>query len=205
MVLTRLSNSAGPNTVILVGPDSLFLRNTLLQLNEIDLWTISELSPSPERISAAAEALEAQMASHNLKRITFLASSWGAPIVIQYAASFARNVRRVVLIDGRSRFERSLMEKAAEFLDQILPLGLPLRPLSKAFDPRPILHRLRCPTLILQSEGLEDEAAFLGERIPNSWIENFSERSFGERFRLFLDVPTKQPQKKFRKITTNVL
>lgn len=183
----------GSNTAILIG-DGRFC-SEIGDLADTEYFHFNSPRPKPEDVLLQAQELEREIEEKSLKRLTLIATDWGGPIAIQYAATFPRNVRRVVLLDARARLTQSILELLIEKVEEYLPLGLPLRPLSRAFDPRPILHRVRCPTLILSSAEYQNDAAFLLARIPNAWSEPLDSEKLSERISSFLAVPTKQPQK----------
>jgi len=196
--LTRISATGGPNTTILAGPVAQLQELTALlgDAAELDLWQFTGADPQPEEVRRFAEVLEEQVSALTLKRLSLVGVSWGGPICIQYASTFPRNMRRLVLIDAKARLKQSAVERGIEWLENFLPLGLPLRPLSKAFDPRPLLHRVRCPTLVLKTHPEDPDAEFLADRIPNAWKKAISIQEFAPIFHDFLEVQTKQPQKR---------
>lgn len=195
MALIRVNEEKqGSNTVILLGGGS--YQSAFIDLPDTGFYLFQSPEPKPEDVLQVAEQLEREIEKNSLKRLTLAATTWGGPIAIQYAASFPKNVRRLVLLNARARLRQSAVERVVEKIEEFLPLGLPLRPLSKGFDPRPLLHRVRCPSFILSSDDFRDDALFLLSRIPNAWSEMLIEDSLAEKVSEFLNVPTKQPQKR---------
>ena len=189
---------SGDTTIVLIGPADRFaqLEPYFSKSATGAIWKFFEDDPRPEEIGALADQLEREIERAGLRRVNLVATSWGGPIAIQYAASYPRNVRRMVLVDAKARLRQSAVERIVEWCEEYLPLGLPFRPLSRAFDPRPLLHRVRCPTLILHSPELLHDAEFLIARVPNAWREELILSSLTDRFEQFLEVSTKQPQKR---------
>ncbi len=202
--LVKLSDSTEGETVIFIGPPEK-VKQLVASLpiptnsygfipEELDLKKLLELS----------EAFKNLISSEKLTRLTLVGVDWGGALVIHYAANNIKNVRRVLFVDAISRPKQLPLEKAFEWIERFLPLGLPFRPISKEFDPRPIIHRVRCPVLVVTENGstnsieLRAHAKFLMERLPNAWQTEIQEKGFGEVFQSFIGVSTKQPQKASR-------
>ena len=115
-------------------------------------------------------------------------------------------VRTAAFIDGSSRPHPSRIIRIIDWIERVLPLGLPLRSSSRAFDGRAFLQRIRCPSLVISSSlatpFLRSEADELVSGMPTSWwIELPREGEIDELGRLiqeFHDVPAKCPQKNVR-------
>lgn len=184
--------------MVLIGPRDELQSIGMLLTNspDLELWQFTGRDPEPEEVSLFAEKLEEAVEREKLKRLTLLGVSWGGPIAVQYTSVFPRNVRRLILVNAMARLKQTKLEKFIEWLERFLPLGLPLRPLSKAFDPRPLLHRVRCPTLVFTTTPNAPEAEFLAVRIPNAWLYNSTFEKLPEIINQFLEVATKQPQKR---------
>lgn len=202
--LEKLNESTEGESVIFVGPPE-EVKHLVASLpiptnsygfvpEELDLKKLLELS----------EVFKNLISSEKLTRLTLVGVGWGGALVIHYAANNIKNVRRVLFVNAISRPKQLPLEKAFEWIERFLPLGLPFRPISKEFDPRPIIHRVRCPVLVVTESGstnsieLTAHAKFLMERLPNAWQSEITENGFGEVFQSFIGVSTKQPQKASR-------
>jgi hypothetical protein len=93
-------------------------------------------------------------------------------------------------------------------IEALLPLGLPLRNASNAFDARAFLHRIHCPVLVLVSAGagefVREQSRVIAKRVPNAWLRQLEgEALVGDVLTAeaeqcvesFFEVPTKRPQK----------
>ncbi|MBX7143789.1 MAG: hypothetical protein K1X79_05010 [Oligoflexia bacterium] len=115
-------------------------------------------------------------------------------------------VRTLVLVDPVVRPHQTFFARIADRIEQILPLGLPLRVASRAFDVRPHLQRLRCPVLVVLSATHTREsqlnADLIAQRLPTGWVLQLSQSEFNSTFPEILlefqDVPARCPQKGLR-------
>ena len=152
--------------------------------------------------------LSASIKYHGIKRATVFGIGAGASTAQALFCHQTKLVRRLILLNPRTRLAPGPISKLIDFLESHLPLGLPLRSASKNFDSRPMLHRITCPVLILKTAGaslhLSQEAQTMADRIPNSWIQDLKAREIttqafkNEIYPLvhdFLQVPVKRPQK----------
>lgn len=171
------------------------------------LYVLTGAMPRPSEVSSYVAELSAQIESERIKRVTLFGVGRGAAVAIELAAQSQKLVRRVVLLDAQSRIEPTWSERALDRVETKLPLGLPFRVLSQHYDARPILHLVRCPTLVLVSKEsdsfTQEQGKLLGSRIPNAWHYALREQHFTdmpsnellEVLRRFLQVPVKRPQK----------
>lgn len=202
--LTKVESLTGSNVVIIVGPTPGVdeVAALLTSISDLELWKFTGVDPKAEQIEDITEELISAATAANLRRLTLLGIDWGGSVVVQYCSDQPRNMRRALFWNARARLRRTSMDRVVEWIEQYLPLGLPLRPLSKAFDPRPILHRVRCPALVIVEESSDEsliaESEFLGARIPNAWVKKIKIQNLAAEFEEFLEVPTKQPQKNLR-------
>lgn len=61
-------------------------------------------------------------------------------------------VRTVAFVDAASRPHPTRFSRLVDRLERSLPLGLPLRQRSQAFDSKPYLQRIRCPALVVTTQ-----------------------------------------------------
>lgn len=176
---------------------------------EFALYVLSSDLPSSENVESFAESLNRHCRKEGMRRVTVLGVGRGANVALAFTVAAAKLVRRLVVLNGTSRLAPGLFARAVDAVEEFLPLGLPLRPLSKTYDARPTLHRIHCPVLVLVSRQagsfVRDQAALLAARIPNAWRRELSQPELAEDGRLsdelrqtlreFLQVPVKRPQK----------
>lgn len=176
---------------------------------EYALYVVSDELPRPENVEEFAEALMRTCRNEGLRRLTVLGIGRGGSVALAFAICATRMVRRLVVINTTSRMAPGLFDRSIDWIEEVLPLGLPLRTLSKAFDARPMLHRIHCPALVLTTPSarpfVSEQAKLLAGRIPNAWGKHLSDKPLDAEHRLsdelrgtlrnFLQVPVKRPQK----------
>ena len=125
------------------------------------------------------------------------------------AIEYPKLVRRLVLLDATTQLEPNLVSRAIDRVEQFLPLGLPLRSLSRHYDSRSMLHRIHCPTLVFVSPQASvftrAQSEMIARRIPNAWRsllkspplsrESVFSAEVQGLLEEFLQVPVKCPQK----------
>lgn len=165
--------------------------------------------PASREIWNFSHELVEQLEQLDAKRLTVLGIGSGGALAQALAIGYPKLVRRVVLVDSTTRLSPSKISHWIDALERFLPLGLPLRSLSRGFDSRPQLHRLRCPTLVISSGDAAPferaEANLLTEKIPNAWFMSLAGYPLDAAWQInpaltremlaFLQVPTKRPQK----------
>jgi hypothetical protein len=170
-------------------------------------FVLANASIDSTRIADTVLTLSQSLEQKKIKRIMFLGVGLGSLVSLAFAIRFPRMVRRIILLDGQSRLQPVGEKKFIQFLDELLPFGLPLRSSSKDFDARPALHRVRCPTLLLaspqQDKFIRSEYELLLSQIPNAWGKQLHSSSLvagaisteiTTLAEQFLSVPTKKPQ-----------
>lgn len=151
--------------------------------------------------------------SHNLKDagvrwLTVLGHGKGAILASALAAKYPKLVRRLLLIEPSLRFSSrcnyNIWNQALKCCSKMLCTRNFQRGTS---DIRFLLHRIQCPTLIVNSKlgtGFSIwEGQYIQSRIPNSWIRQVSEVKNNGDFSAevtslldeFMDVPVKCSQK----------
>lgn len=115
-----------------------------------------------------------------------------------------KSVRTLILVDATSRSHPTRLSRFIDRVEELLPLGLPLRMKSEAFDSKPFLQRIRCPTLIVTSIDadpfLDSQSQMFAHRIPTSWPVKLSspdpDVELAELVIEFEQIPAKCPQKR---------
>lgn len=169
--------------------------------------TLGEL-PEFDRVEPYARNLALLLEERSLKRVTVIGVGRGGAVSLALAEVASKSVRRAVLIDPTVRLSPGRATRFIDKVESFLPLGLPLRKVSQAFDARPFLHRIHSPVLVLLSpdagEFEEEQGKLIANRLPNAWLRTLQqtplqtqhlseevERAIEE----FIEVPTKRPQK----------
>ncbi|MEZ4753652.1 MAG: hypothetical protein R3A13_05000 [Bdellovibrionota bacterium] len=149
------------------------------------------------------EALEACIDEAKIRQSSIVAFGSASTIAQHLSLLSQKRVRSLILVDAETRPHPGVWSRCVDWLEKQLPLGLPLRSKSEAFDGKPFLQRLRCPVMIVTSPEADAhslaEANILLERLPISWKSELSfDNSINELVELaveFQDVKAKCPQK----------
>jgi pimeloyl-ACP methyl ester carboxylesterase len=201
--LEKLNPNSEGETVVFVGPEHRIRELTLKLSPVLNCFALMPALPDPKNLVGLSERFKTLITESKLTRITLVGVEWGGAVAIHYAANNIKNVRRVLFVNALSRAKQLPIEKGLEWIERFLPLGFPFRPISKDFDPRPIIHRVRCPVLVVtqassQIEDIKIHTKFLMDKLPNAWHAELELSTFPELLENFIVVPTKQPQKAVR-------
>ena len=176
---------------------------------ECSIYLLNGRVPKSREVLTYTEELKASIDGIGLKRATVLGIGAGGGLALALADACPKFVRRLVLLDTASRIEAGVLDRVIDRLEAIFPLGLPLRRLGNDFDARPLLHRIHCPTLVLQSRGagefLSYQARSIAQRVPNAWFKELTmsvapsdgiiSAEAAVIIEEFLQVAAKRPQK----------
>ena len=181
-----------------------FLKNLRDFSDEFNFYQLDYDLTEPDQVLDYAKASIELFKENKIRSISLVGVDSGGALAQAIAVRTWRILRRLVLIDSVTRVNLSFSEKVLNRIESFLPLGLPLRKKSKAYDSRPELHRIQCPTLIfrssLSSSFLDYQASLLNKSIPNSWIKRLKNTSSPIKEVLlkeildFEKVPAKRPQ-----------
>lgn len=168
--------------------------------DEFSILALSGGLPAQSEVMAFSQSLMRHLESQKIKRITVCGIRAGAAIAQALSVLDPKQIRRLILLDATTRLEPGVLSRSIDWLERFLPLGLPLRSLSRDFDSRPFLHRIRCPSLVLHSPGaglyLRSQANYLAHKIPNAWLRPlYNEQELAALVLEFMQVPTKRSQK----------
>lgn len=176
--------------------------------DEFTVFVLTSAPPSVDKVLPYVDTFSRALAAHKIKRATLFGLGAGSAVAQAVAVMYPKVIRRLVLLNPTARMAPGLFTRIIDRVESFLPLGLPLRPLSDDFDSRPMLHRIRCPVLILVSgiegEFVRNQGKYIAEKIPNSWLQEIADAGIGPRHELsdelsrylvdFLQVPPKRPQ-----------
>ncbi len=148
------------------------------------------------------EQLRSAITEAAVRQASFIAYGPAATVVLNLYLKEPKVVRTVALLDAACRPHPSYISRAVDWIEERLPLGLPLRLRTAGFDAKPFLHRIRCPVLVLTSPlaspFLCAQAREMSARLPTAWHVELGETDathLDELLLLFYDVPAKCPQK----------
>lgn len=142
----------------------------------------------------------------SVRQFSIVGLGSAATIAQELALRQLRQVRTLVLVDATTRPHPSLSSRIIDRLERSLPLGLPLRRNSVEFDGRPLLHRLRCPALVisttLASQLSRAQSAILLSGLPTAFSATIAATDFeqlsiqvAEAAEGFQETPAKCPQR----------
>ena len=148
-------------------------------------------------------SLETCFDEEKIRQASIVAFGSASTIAQHLSLLSQKRVRSLILVDAETRPHPGPWSKMTDWLEKQLPLGLPLRSNSEAFDGKPFLQRIRCPVMVVTSPEADSytlfEAETLLERLPISWRSELSvDDSANQLARLaveFQDVRAKCPQK----------
>lgn len=163
--------------------------------------------PNVQNVWRVAETISAEIDQRRIKRLTLFGRNAGGSLAQALTLVASRTVGRLVLIDPTCRQQPTAAERTIDYIERHLPCGLPFRKLSSAFDSRPFLQRIYCPTLVMVSSAashfVKEQAQEIADAIPNAWLCPLEEAVTADKvsaveqvlLREFINVPTKRPQK----------
>ena len=207
-------SSSGNNSALLVVPATSGSHRRWEGLaqhlsDEFKVFLLDSELPPVEIVTEYAAEVVNKLTELGVRRITVLGFSGGGSLALALAVVSPKLIRRVILIDPTTRIAPGFLSRVIDRLEEFLPLGLPLRRISKAFDARSTLHRIHCPVLVLNTKTVDEfhryQAELIAQRIPNAWLKGLNETEFDKTgtlsselamlIREFVQVPGKRPQK----------
>ena len=144
--------------------------------------------------------LQELLRTHAIRQASFVVFGDAGAIVQNLALKSLKTIRRMVLVDGVTRPHSTWRGKLIDWIEEHLPLGLPLRKVGGMFDSRPFLQRMRCPVLLISvgdgSSSKATESAYLARHLPTAWFVNSQGASeIAKEIVRFQEVAAKRPQK----------
>lgn len=210
--LKLLSPNGSTSSILVIVPGAvrdLRVARETAESEEVRTYLVQSSAPNVWNINEHVERLMHDLSGERIKRATIIGVDSGASVAQAFAVRHPKSCRRLILVNPTTRVSPSVFDRAIDSVERFLPLGLPLRRLSKAFDSRPILHRIRCPMLVLSSPEASlfqlSQAEEIARRTPTAWhrkLKNPYHTDAGELsgelmqfVEEFLKVSVKQPQK----------
>lgn len=162
-----------------------------------------EMDPiTPANWVVALKGLRALLESQGVRQCSFIAYGAVASVVVAYYLEDPKAVRTLALINMTARPHPTRTTRFVDWLEELLPLGLPLRIEAEGFDAKPLLHRLRCPTLLVTtphaSAYMREQAEEICRRIPTAWhtaLDHNDVEALAALVLSFYEVPARCPQK----------
>jgi hypothetical protein len=207
------SKEASKDTILLFLPSEFFpffeLDRNFPDLPDIQFVIAGEYPDSGLEVEEYVDAVAEWISEKGIRWLYCVGIDDGSLFAQAIAIRHSRLVRRMLLVNPRTRRTESNSGMLLDKLESYIPCGLPLRVKDDDFDSRADIHRVHTPTLVLCSESPgsygSGQAEFLSERLPNAWKGrmDFSdsadcsvilEQILKEAIS-FRDVPVKSPQK----------
>ena len=147
--------------------------------------------------------LQNKLKELSIRQASFVGFGAASALLQDLCLEDLKIVRTAAFVDAASRAHPSRFSRFVDRLERSLPLGLPLRQRTRAFDAKPYLQRIRCPALVVTTREAEaflrSEADLLQAKLPTSWrLELTSGDEVAELAQQILDfqeVPARCPQK----------
>lgn len=118
--------------------------------------------------------LEAALSDRGIRHCPIIGIGESALMVHHFAVFRPKICQSIILIDPVFQISETRMTRLVNWIEHILPLGLPLRMGTDSFISAPFLHRIRCPTLVINTNGegsnQGDAISSMTRRIPNGWF-----------------------------------
>jgi hypothetical protein len=190
-ILQELYSKGQGQTIFCIRPVDKYLEfdQILSELPALENRVVVNVADTSNFTNITA-ALVLRLSELNIRQANFIGFG-SASLLIQYLAlSNPKLVRRAILVDPSTRCNLtagpSKKDRFIDWLEQHLPLGLPLRMQSKDFDSRAFLQRIRCPILLLNHETspqyIKEQVKLLAQSIPTSWVKELSANKQAQQF-----------------------
>lgn len=111
-----------------------------------------------------------------LKQARVVGLGSAAILAQKIALEDPKEIRNLAVVDGAPIARRGVFQRLLSRLDELSPFGLPFRVTGSGFDSRPFLHRLRCPTLLVQYNAGLGDLSSLEHLIPTANFINISDK-----------------------------
>jgi len=171
-------------------------------------FPFSALLSAPEHQNPSQlylESLVEYLEKAKLKRLTVVGYRSGALIALNLALRSRDLVRRLALVEPKINLEKKEHSRILLAFEKLIPFGLPLRSSHRQASLSNYAHRVRCPTLIIETKKEPSAIRAIFDRIPNAreFLLHSSAITSGGTFseelndciRNFVDVPAKRSQK----------
>ena len=160
--------------------------------------------PASDNWKALTVELQERLSEAGLRSFSMAGFGRACEIVQNFAFANPRALRSLILIDPFGAHNSAAQSRVLSWIEEKLPLGLPLRGVSGVFDGRSFLQRIRCPVLAIStphaSEAVFEELKLIAQRVPTCWTNAVEGADTGHEVALlirdFLDVPARFPQKR---------
>lgn len=156
-------------------------------------------------------SLQKLLLDNSIRQASFVCFSAASALVLNLCLLELKFIRTLVIVDACTRPHPTLLSRFIDKLENYLPLGLPLRSFSQAFDAKSFLQRVRCPVLVVTSSRagayLKFQAEAFHSQLPTGWVQNLSSQNevqeLNQHVLEFQKIQAKCPQGNRLKDTKN--
>ena len=119
-----------------------------------------------------SEAVGKVFEERELRQVSFICFQDLSSVALRHSIDEGKFVRSLLLIEPVCSPHPTLLDRLINKFEEFLPLGLPLRTLTKGFHAPSFLHRVRCPTAVVIrkncSEYVREQSAFIVKSVPTA-------------------------------------
>ena len=152
------------------------------------------------------EGIRGVIAERSIRQASLVSLGAAGTLLQHLCLTEPRLVRTAVFVDAATRAHPSRGSRIVDWLEERLPLGLPLRQRQEGFDGKPFLQRIRCPTLVVTTNLADDyllgQAESMASHLPTAWRLRLEhgreEQQLTQAVLDFYDIPARCPQKNLR-------
>lgn len=149
-----------------------------------------------------------------LRQVSFVCFEDLSSIALRHSIDEGKFVRSLLLVEPVCSPHPSLLDRLINKIEEFLPLGLPLRTLTKGFHAPSFLHRVRCPTAVIIrincSEYIRDQSSFIVRSVPTAMLyeseaSELKEIDISFYLEKLSNIPARSPQKQAKTMTQQAL
>ena len=199
--VTKTTGSGRPLLILYEIGQFIHLTNEIIQMYAKERKCIAmKFQPFDELVHwhQACNELRNVLTEENVRQANIISFGSLCGIGQWLALEDSRAVRNIVMIDPEWNIQSGLFPGFVSKIENLIPLGLPLRNRRAVFDSRSFFHRVRCPVLILKTRDLsKNDNTFLWNNFVNRF-DVHAEPDAGSLFsaiELFNQIPSRRPQK----------
>jgi hypothetical protein len=109
-----------------------------------------------------------------LRQVSFVCYQDLSSVAFRHSIDEGKFVRSLLLIEPICSPHPTLKDRLINKIEEFLPLGLPLRTLTKGFHAPSFLHRVRCPTAVVIrkrcSNYVKQQGSFIVKSVPTALL-----------------------------------
>ena len=206
-VISEIADQGKGRAFVVIYEPSVYKTYANDLFNEISQSTRCILAEIPIVTATNSGELTAELIkfleSKNVRQASFVGFSDAASIILNLALYDLKLVRSMVLVDAATRPHPSKIQRIVDKIENLLPLGLPLRSHGKGFDAKSFLQRMRCPVLVVTTSYANlytnSQVEIFKSGLPTAWSVDLNQSNQMHQLKElvidFQQTPAKCPQK----------